>query len=80
MAAETFFSQLFLLTLVLLSIKANTDISLVCFSATDIILIGLIKCMHCLPCFVFVVLLVAAAIIHFEEQVVEAGTKQSRQG
>ncbi len=80
MAAETFFQPIVLFTLVLLSTRANTDISLVCFSATDINLIGLINCMHLRPCFVFVVLLVAAEKIHFKEQALVAGTKQSRQG
>jgi hypothetical protein len=33
---------------------------------------------HCLPCFVLLVLIAAAGKIHFEEQALVAGTKQSR--
>jgi hypothetical protein len=34
---------------------------------------------YCLPCFVLLVLLVVIAQIHFEEQALVGGTKQSRQ-
>ncbi len=39
----------------------------------------LINAIYCLPCFVVLVLLVATAKIHFEEQAVVVGTKQSSQ-
>jgi hypothetical protein len=45
----------------------------------DIILNRLINGMYHMPSFVLSVLLVAAAKIHFEEQVPVAGTKQNRQ-
>jgi hypothetical protein len=35
--------------------------------------------MHCHPCLVLLVLLVAATKIHFEERALVVGTKQSRQ-
>jgi hypothetical protein len=46
----------------------------------DIILKNmLINNMYHLPCFVLLVLLVATAQIHFQEQALVGGTKQSRQ-
>ncbi len=39
----------------------------------------LIKGAYCLPCLVLLELLVATAKIHFEEQALVAGTKQSKQ-
>jgi hypothetical protein len=39
---------------------------------------GVINGKHCLPCFVLLVLIAAADKIHFEEQALVAGTKQSR--
>ncbi len=45
----------------------------------DIILNRLINGVYCLPCFALIVLLVSAAKIHFKEQALEAGTKQSIQ-
>jgi hypothetical protein len=45
----------------------------------DIVLNRLINSTYHLPCFAWLVLIVAAIKIHFEEQALEAGTKQSSQ-
>jgi hypothetical protein len=44
----------------------------------DIVLNWLINSTHHLPCFAWLVLMVAAVKTHFEEQALEAGTKQSK--
>ncbi len=46
-------------------------------SFIDVILNRLINRLYCLPCFALLVMLVAAAKIHFEEQAQVGGTTQS---
>ncbi len=45
----------------------------------DIVLNRLINGTHCLPCFKWLVLSVSTAKIHFKEQALAVGTKQSNQ-
>jgi hypothetical protein len=50
-----------------------------CEITIDMVISGLINGPYHLPCFALLVLLVATAKIHFEEQLRVLGTKQSRQ-